>query len=60
MYAYLATELEPATLPADFDENIAVVPVSLGDVEGLLQSGEIKDLKTIASLLMAFKQVGAR
>jgi ADP-ribose pyrophosphatase len=60
MYAYLATELEPATLPADFDENIAVVPVSLGEVEGLLQSGEIKDLKTIASLLMALKQVGAR
>ncbi len=60
MYAYLATELEPATLPADFDENIAVVPVSLGEVEGLLQSGEIKDLKTIASLLMALKQVGSR
>ncbi len=60
MYAYLATDLDPARLPPDFDENIAVVPVSLGDVEGLLQSGEIKDLKTIASLLMALKLVGAR
>ena len=60
MYAYLATQLKPATLPADFDENIALVPVPLGDVEALLQSGEINDLKTIASLLMALKQLGAR
>ena len=59
MSAYLATELEPASLPADYDENIAVVPVPLSEVEGLMRSGEIKDLKSIASLLLAVKLLGS-
>ena len=53
MHAYLATQLEPARLPADYDENIAVVPVPLDEVDGLMQSGEINDVKSIASLLLA-------
>ncbi|PKB64167.1 MAG: hypothetical protein BZY80_03555 [SAR202 cluster bacterium Io17-Chloro-G2] len=60
MYSYLATELEPARLPADYDENIAVVPVRLDEVDGLIRSGEINDLKSIASLLLAMRMVGAR
>ena len=59
MHAYLATELEPASLPADDDEDIAVVPVPLDEVDGLLRSGEIKDLKSIASLLLALKLLGS-
>lgn len=59
MYAYLATELQPARLPADYDENIAVVPVPLAEVDGLMRSGEIKDVKSIASLLLASKLLGS-
>ena len=59
MYAYLATQLEPARLPADYDENIAVVPVPLDELDGLMRSGEIKDVKSIASLLLALKLLGS-
>ena len=59
MHAYLATELEPASLPADYDEDIAVVPVPLDEVDGLMRSGEIKDVKSIASLLLALKLIGS-
>ena len=58
MHAYLATQLEPASLPADYDENIEVVPVNLDQVDGIIQSGEIKDVKSIASLLLALRAVG--
>ena len=58
MHAFLATQLEPASLPADYDENIAVVRIPWGEVDGLLQSGEIKDAKSIASLLLALKLIG--
>lgn len=59
MHAYLATELEPARLPADYDENIAVVPVPLDEVDGLIHSGEIKDVKSIAALLLALRELGS-
>ena len=59
MSAYLATKLEPARLPADYDENIDVVPVPLSEVDGLIRSGEIIDLKSIASLLLALRKVEA-
>ena len=58
MHAYLATQLEPARLPADYDENIAVVPVPMDQVDGLIRSGEIKDVKSIASLLLAMRLMG--
>ncbi len=59
MHAYLATQLEPASLPADYDENLAVVQVPLDEVDGLIRSGEIKDAKSIASLLLASKVLGS-
>jgi len=52
MHAYLATDLQPASLAADEDENIAVVPVPLARVPELIQSGEIQDAKSIAALLL--------
>ena len=55
MYAYLATELTSAVLAADYDENIEVVPVPLELAEDIIRSGEIIDLKSIASLLLASK-----
>ena len=53
MHIYLATELSPATLPPDYDENISVVKVPFQRVPDLIESGEIQDLKSIASLLLA-------
>ena len=57
MYAYLARDLEPSRLPADDDESITVVPVPLGQVIPMMESGEIQDAKSIASLLLALKAV---
>ena len=55
MYSYLATQLTPANLTADYDENITVVRVPLDQVPGLIESGEIQDAKSIASLLLALR-----
>ena len=58
MYAYLATELTPANLAGDDDENIDVVTVPLEEVIGLIEEGEIQDAKSIASLLLALRSTG--
>ena len=55
MYAYLATDLKPASLSPDDDENITVFQVPLKEVVGLIEGGEIKDVKSIASLLLALR-----
>ena len=58
MHAYLATELSPARLEADFDENITVVRVPLAQTLDLIASGEIQDAKSVASLLLAMRHLG--
>ena len=58
MHAYLATELSPANLPPDSDENIAVVQLPLATIPQLVQNGEIQDAKSIASLLLAMEVLG--
>lgn len=55
MHAYLATELTPATLDADDDENIQVERVPLEQVPGLIASGKIEDAKSITALLLAMR-----
>ena len=55
MYAYLATDLRPATLDADDDENISVVRVPLDHTLELIRRGEIQDAKSIASLLLTMR-----
>jgi len=55
MHAYLAMDLTPATLPADDDEYISVERVPLDSIPGLIESGEIQDSKSIASLLLALR-----
>ena len=59
MYSYLATELTPAKLEADFDENITVVRVPLDSVMGLIGEGQIQDAKSVASLLLAMQYLDA-
>ena len=53
MHAYLTTGLRPSKLSADDDENIQVVRVPFREALTMIQTGEIQDGKTIASLLMA-------
>ena len=55
MHAYLAMDLTPASLPADDDEYISVERVPLDSIPGLIESGEIQDSKSIASLLLALR-----
>ena len=52
MHAYLATDLIPADLDADDDENILVERVPLARTMELIASGEIQDAKSIAALLL--------
>ncbi len=58
MHAYLAMELTSASLPADDDEYITVERVPLESIPGLIESGEIQDSKSIASLLLAIRLLG--
>ncbi len=60
MHLYLATDLIPSSLPPDSDENIAVVGVPLHTVPELIASGEMRDLKSIASLLLAMRSMDSR
>ena len=53
MHAYIAKDLTPSKLEADEDENIQVEKIPLSQVADLIRSGEIRDAKTIAVLLMA-------
>jgi ADP-ribose pyrophosphatase len=55
MHAYLATDLTPATLDADDDENILVERVPLEQTLELIASGKIQDVKSIAALLLAVR-----
>lgn len=51
-HLYLATDLIHDPLEAEADENIEVYPVASDAITGLIQSGEIKDSKSIAGLLL--------
>jgi len=53
MHAYLATGLRPSRLDADEDENIQVVRVPFEEALAMFKTGEIKDGKTIAAMLLA-------
>ena len=53
MHVYLATDLLPASLSPDYDENISVERVPLPRVHEMIQDGQIKDGKSIAALLLA-------
>ena len=52
MHAYLATGLRPGSLQPEEDENIQVVNVPLDQIPDMIRNGEIRDAKSIASLLV--------
>ena len=58
MHAYLATDLKPSSLQPDEDEIIHVVKVPLSQVPEMIRSGQIRDAKSIASLLVAMDALG--
>jgi len=57
MYVYLATELYPSTLDPDSDEFLKIHKISISEVMQMAEKGEIKDSKTLASLLLARSQL---
>ena len=58
IHVYLATGLSPRSRDPDDDEIIEVVPVPVTGIGGLVSSGEIRDVKSIAGLLMALRRLG--
>ena len=53
MHAYVARDLRHSSLAADEDEDITVVPMPMAEALDMIATGEIRDAKTIASLLLA-------
>lgn len=53
MHVFLATGLRPAWREPDADEIIDVVRVPFDEIVGLIASGEVRDAKSVAGLLMA-------
>lgn len=53
MYLYLAEGLSPATANPDEDEEIAVERLPLAEACLLIRTGEIRDAKSIAGILLA-------
>ena len=52
MHVFLATDLRPSRLPADEDESLEPLHLSLDEALELMHKGEICDAKTIAGLLV--------
>ena len=50
---FLATGLRPDPLTGDEDEFIQVKPTPIAEVFALVESGQIRDAKTLAALLLA-------
>jgi ADP-ribose pyrophosphatase len=53
LHLYLATDLEPAPLPADNDEEIEIIPMTGAAALAAIQNGDICDAKSITGILLA-------
>jgi ADP-ribose pyrophosphatase len=53
LYLYLARDLRPDPLPGDSDEFIQVEPLPLEQAYSMAESGQIRDGKTLAALILA-------
>ena len=53
LYIYLATGLKSNPLPADEDELIQVEKISVDQAYKMVQDGQLRDAKTLATLLLA-------
>jgi ADP-ribose pyrophosphatase len=60
IHAFLASGLSESALAGDDDEDISVERVPLGKVLGLIETGEIRDAKSIIGLLLAAKHEQVR
>jgi ADP-ribose pyrophosphatase len=58
MTIFVAEELSESPLPADPDEVIEVEPVTLVEALSAVTSGEIRDAKTVAALLLYAREFG--
>jgi ADP-ribose pyrophosphatase len=58
IHVFLGTNLVEDPTDGDPDENIALERLELPDAIGLIDTGEIKDSKSIIGLLLAAKKVG--
>ena len=52
MHAYVATDLSPAPLPQDEDEDIVVESIPFAELVVRVSRGELRDAKTVAAVLM--------
>lgn len=50
LHLFFAEGLMPDPLPGDEDENIELVPTPIAEIPGLIQTGAIRDAKSIAGL----------
>ncbi|GBC93689.1 ADP-ribose pyrophosphatase [bacterium HR15] len=55
LHVYLAEQLTPARQQTDEDETVEIVPTPLQQIEPMILTGQIKDAKTIAGLLMTLR-----
>ena len=53
LHAYFAEDLTKTATHFDEDEDIELVPVRIDQIENMILSGEIRDAKSIAALLVA-------
>lgn len=51
MAIFLATDLSPAPLEADFDEEIEVVPYQLSELVEMALDGRLRDAKSVVAIL---------
>jgi ADP-ribose pyrophosphatase len=58
MHVYLATDLTPSSLAQDEDESITVEKIPRARAVALAASGELRDSKSIISLLVAAHRNG--
>ncbi|MFP4323243.1 MAG: NUDIX hydrolase [Anaerolineales bacterium] len=59
MHLFLAQALQPSPRPGDPDELIQVAHVPLADAAQMIESGEIRDAKTISGLYQAMRLLQA-
>lgn len=57
LHFFLATDLVAAPLPQDQDENIQVEAIPIAEINSLISSGEVRDVKTIAGLSLALQRL---
>jgi ADP-ribose pyrophosphatase len=52
MHVFLARDLHPDPLPGDVDEFLSIETISLEEALRMAENGEIRDAKTLASLML--------